>query len=116
MNIYNGWFDLKEDVSDLDFVEALDAYLGALEEDGLIAGWRLMRRKLGLGPSHLGEFHLMMEVAGLAQLDEAFNEVASRRDPVEGLHFEVNRLVKNVTFALYRDFPDPVREHGQERF
>jgi hypothetical protein len=116
MNIYNGWFDLKEGVSDMDFVEALEDYLGRLEEEGLIEGWRLMRRKLGLGPSHLGEFHLMIEVSGLAQLDEAFVQVAARRDPVEGLHFEVNRLVRNVTFALYRDFPDPMRERGEERF
>jgi hypothetical protein len=28
----------------------------------------------------------------------------------------VNQLVKNASFALYRDFPDPFRERGQERF
>ena len=28
----------------------------------------------------------------------------------------LNSLVENVSFALYRDFPDPVREYGEERF
>jgi len=28
----------------------------------------------------------------------------------------LNSLVRNAVFALYRDFPDPVRHHGEERF
>jgi hypothetical protein len=35
---------------------------------------------------------------------------------VEGFHFGVNSLVTNATFALYRDFPDPVRHAGEEKF
>ena len=30
--------------------------------------------------------------------------------------FGVNSLVQNVYFALYRDFPDPQRRQGAERF
>ncbi len=116
MDIYNGWFDLKEGVHDLDLVRAIESYLGQLEEDGLIAGWRLMRRKLGLAPDGLGEFHVMIEVTGLAQLDEAFGEVAARRDPIEQLHHCVNAMTENARFALYRDFPDPFRQTGEERF
>jgi hypothetical protein len=33
---------------------------------------------------------------------------------IEGKH--VNSLVQNVRFALYRDFPDPQRQRGAERF
>ena len=58
----------------------------------------------------------MIETKNLAQLDAAFHAVASRREPVEGVHFGVNSLVQNATFALYRDFPDPVRHLGEERF
>ncbi len=47
---------------------------------------------------------------------DAFNLVAGRAEPVEGVHHGVNALVQNVTFALYRDFPDPVRQYGEERF
>lgn len=57
-----------------------------------------------------------MEFADLGQLDRAFAEVSTRRDPVEGLHHAVNSKIARVSFALYRDFPDPQRHHGQERF
>ena len=116
MNLYNIWCDLKPGVGDVAFSAQLGAYLGHLEEQGLIEGWRLMRRKLGLGPAMLGEFHIVIEVRDLAQLDAAFGRVASRREPVEGYHFGVNSLVQNATFALYRDFPDPERHAGEERF
>jgi hypothetical protein len=116
MNIYHVWCDLKPGVSDLVFTEKVSAYLGHLKAEGLIEGYRLTRKKLGLAPAALGEFHLMIEVRGLAQLDTAFEHVAGRREPVEGFHFGVNSLVTNATFALYRDFPDPVRHTGEEKF
>lgn len=116
MNIYHVWCDLRPGVGDLTFAEKLAAYLGHLKQQQLIEGWRLTRRKLGLAPPSLGEFHLMIEVRDLAQLDAAFDRVAGRRDPVEGFHFGVNSLVCNATFALYRDFPDPVRHAGEEKF
>src|SRR6185437_13300997 len=114
MDIYHVWCNLKPGIGDLAFSEKIAAYLGHLKEQGLIAGWRLMRRKLGLGPRELGEFHLMIEVKDLQQLEESFARVASRRDPVEGLHFAVNSLVTDATFALYRDFPDALRHRGEE--
>ena len=42
--------------------------------------------------------------------------MAVRREPVEGFHFGVNSLVGNAAFALYRDFPNSFRHHGEERF
>jgi hypothetical protein len=116
VDIYHAWCDLKPGISDLAFSEKVAAYLGHLREQGLIESWRLTRRKLGLGAPGLGEFHLMIEVRDLAQLDAAFQRVAGRQDPVEGFHFGVNSLVQNAVFALYRDFPDAVRQHGEERF
>jgi hypothetical protein len=116
MDIYHVWCDLKPEVSDTTFAEKVDAYLGYLRTEDLIEGWRLTRRKLGLGAPGLGEFHLMIEVKNLAQLEDAFQRVAGRREPVEGFHFGVNSLVRNAVFALYRDFPDPMRHRGEERF
>ena len=58
----------------------------------------------------------MIEVRDLTQLEAAFQRVASRRDPVEKFHFGANSLVQNPVFALYRDFPDPERQRGEERF
>jgi hypothetical protein len=116
MDIYHIWCDLAPGMSDLEFARAIDAYLGLLKEQGSLRAFRLTRRKLGLGPKSLGEFHVMIEVDDLAMLDQAFARAASRADPVEAAHHAVNHMVKNALFALYRDFPDPVRVAGQERF
>jgi hypothetical protein len=116
MDLYHIWCDLKPGVRDTALVDGVEKYLGRLRSEGLIESFRLTRRKLGLGPSAVGEFHIMVETRDLAQLDHAFNAVASRREPMEGFHFGVNSIVQNVTFALYRDFPDPVRHTGDEKF
>jgi hypothetical protein len=116
MDIYHGWCDLKPGVKDTDFARAFAAYMNHLREQGAIAGWRLTRRKLGLAPKELGDFHFMIETKDLAQLDAAFDLAASRREPVESVHHGINSLVCNVTFALYRDFPDANRHEGQEKF
>ncbi|HVP29241.1 MAG TPA: DUF6614 family protein [Myxococcota bacterium] len=116
MDLYHVWFDLKPGASDLEVCDAVRSYLGALREEGKIHGFRVTRRKLGLGPRELGEFHVTIETEGLAQLDAAFVAVSARTNPIEGLHAEVNQRVRNLAFALYRDFPDPQRKHGEERF
>ena len=116
MDIYHAWCDLRPGVSDIAFSENVATYMGHLQEQGLIENWRLTRRKLGLAPPSLGEFHLMIEVKDLAQLDQAFQRVAGRSGPVEAFHFGVNGLVQNAVFALYRDFPDPFRHRGEEQF
>jgi len=116
MDIYHIWCDLKSGVSDIEFTEAATSYLNSLVDKDGLAGFRITRRKLGLGLPELGEFHLMLEFNNLAQLDSSFAMVASRADPVEGFHFSVNSKVSSVKFALYRDFPDSVRQTGQEKF
>ena len=116
MDIYHCWCNLKAGVSDVDFAERVSTYLGHLRSEGLIGGWGLTRRKLGLGPPHLGDFHLMIEVRDLTQLESAFAHVAGRRDPVESFHHAVNSVVTDVQFALYREFPDAVRHRGEEKF
>ncbi|MEM7171065.1 MAG: DUF6614 family protein [Pseudomonadota bacterium] len=116
MDVYHIWCNLKAGVKDTHFCDRAAAYFDHLKADDKIADYRITRRKLGLGPAFLPEFHLTIDVNGLAQLDEAFNHVASRMDPVEGFHHSVNSLVSDVFFALYRDFPDSVRQRGEERF
>lgn len=114
MDVYELSVDLRSGVRDLDFVAALDAYLGALQHRGKIESWRLLRRKLGFGTGT--EFKILIETRDLAQLDEAFTEVSSRSDPIEGVHHGVNSLVTNFAASLFRDFPDPQRVRGEERF
>jgi len=59
VDIYHAWCDLKPGLSDIAFCEGVTKYLGHLKSEGLIESWRLTRRKLGLGPPTLGEFHLL---------------------------------------------------------
>lgn len=114
MDVYELRVDLRPGVRDTDFVTALERYLGGLVTDGRIESWRLLRRKLGFGTGQ--EFKVLVEVRDLAQLDDAFRVVSARSDPVEGEHHGVNSLVVNFEAALYRDFPDPHRQTGAERF
>src|SRR5438046_818160 len=109
MDHYELWFDLKDTSADLEFCGALDAYLGHLRDRGVIEGWRLTRRKLGFGPAALGEFHVVIYVNDLAQLETAFGHVSTRGPDVEPLHAAVFSSVRNVATALYRDFPDTGR-------
>ena len=116
MDIYHIWCDLRPGEHDLTFAAAVSDYLESLRVDGRIVGYRLARKKLGLAPSDLGEFHIEIEVRDLGQLESAFQSVSTRADPVESLHHAVNSRVVNFRAALYRDFPDAHRVRGQERF
>lgn len=110
------WCELKPGVRNAEFVSNIDVFLGRLRAQGKIAGYRITRRKLGLGQPSLGDFHIMIETADLAQLDAAFQQVATRTGQVEEQHFAVNSMAQNLFFSLYRDFPDASRGTGGEKF
>ncbi len=116
MDYYHIWCNLAAGASDLSFCTAVRDYLDPLRDQGLLQDYRITRCKLGLRPPALREFHVVMEFEDLEQLQRAFDQVAARREPIEGLHHAVNHLVRDPLFALYRDFPDPVRATGEERF
>jgi len=116
MDYYHTWFELKPGIKDMDFARDLSRFMAYLSERKLIEGWKLSRRKLGLGPAELGDFHLVMETKNMAQLEEVFQHVSSRTEPVESVHFGVNSKVQNARFGLYRDFPDAGRREGEEKF
>lgn len=109
MNYYEIWCDLRESRCDLEFVKAVQHYLDHLKSQAKLDHWRLTRRKFGFGPEGLGEFHITLAFKDLAQLDHAFDLVATRTGEVERLHHPVYSMVTNFKSALYRDFPDPVR-------
>lgn len=109
MDYYEIWFDLKDSSLDLQFTEHLGHYMEHLQSEGLITGWRLKRRKLGLGPGELGEFNVTIETRDLTQLEAAFQRVGTRQGKVESFHSKVYKAVNNLKFGLYRDFPDSFR-------
>jgi hypothetical protein len=114
VDVYQIDVNLKPGVRDMEFTAALSRYLDALKADGRIESWRLLRRKLGFGAGQ--EFKVLIETRDLAQLDDAFRQVSTRQSPIEDAHFAVNSLVVNFEAALYRDFPDPHRRAGSEKF
>ena len=116
MDIYHIWCNLKPGVNDLEFVDGVHAYLGALRENGQIQAYRVTRAKLGFKPPALREFHITIDFDDLTQMQAAFDNVAARADPIESLHQVVNSKVQDIYFALYRDFPDANRVRGQEKF
>jgi hypothetical protein len=116
MDVYQIWFDLKPGVRDTEFAASARAYLDRLKEDGHLVSYRITRRKLGLGPPQLREWCIAIDVENLTQLDAAFGAVSARAEPIESFHHAVNSKVENAFFALYRDFPEPHRVAGQEKF
>lgn len=109
MDCYEVWCNLRSGVVDLEFVAAVQAYLGQLQSEGRITSFRIRRRKFGFGPEALGEWNITMEFENLTQLDSAFQRVATRDADIEGLHAAVYGVVTDFKSGLYRDFPDSVR-------
>ncbi len=109
MNVYAIWVDLVDSREDLEFANAIHAYLGRFQGQGLVESFSLERRKLGFGPDGLGEFHVRILTKDLESLDRTFLQAASRSGDTEALHGDVFRRVKNFRSALYRTFPDEVR-------
>lgn len=111
MDHYHIWVDLREGVRDMHFVDAVHTYFAYLTREGLIESGSLARRKLGLGPEGLGEWHIDITTRDLAQLDAAFQRAATRTGEVERVHAAVYACVTGFKAALYRDFPDAARVH-----
>jgi hypothetical protein len=110
VDYYDIWVNLAPGTNDMEFVKAVRAYMDHIVAGGHMKGYRIRRRKFGFGPEGLGEFSISLEFESLAKLDQAFDEIARRSGVVEDLHHAVYSRVTNFKSALYRDFPDPVRE------
>lgn len=110
MNHYEIWADLAPGANDLEFVGAVRNYLDHLKTQGKLDSYTIRRRKFGFSPPELGEFYISIAFHNLAQLDEAFMVAATRDAVIEPLHHEVYSRVTGFKSALYRDFPDDVRQ------
>ena len=109
MQYYQMWCNLADSHRDVEFSKNVRAYLGHLQEKGKLEGFRITRRKLGFGPTELGEFNITVWTRDMAQLDQAFSQVAARDGQTEQLHRAVYSMVTDFRAGLYRDFPDPER-------
>ena len=109
MEHYILWFNLKKSQGGKDFALDLNEYMQALQENNLIAEYRIVRRKLGFGPPELGEFMVDIAFQDMAQLDNAFKTVIQgihEDNELEKLHRKVNSQVEDFRTSLYRDYPD----------
>lgn len=109
MNLYHCSVDLRDNAKALAFAVAVEAWMGHLQESGVIQSWRLCRRKLGFGAPLARDFLLEIEVENLTQLDQAFRFTGSSNEQIERLYTTVHQMVGEVDIALYRPFPDPER-------
>ena len=50
MDIYHVWCNLKQGVGDTEFTDVATAYFDHLKAEDRLTGYRITRRKLGLGP------------------------------------------------------------------
>ncbi len=106
MNYYHIWCDLLETHKAKEFCQAVTDYYNHLREKKLIEGYKITRRKLGFGPNELGEFHIIMDVKDLVQLEQTFQSVAQPDEKTARLHGNVYSRVKNFRSGLFRDYPD----------
>ena len=75
MDIYHIWFNLKDGVGDTEFAASASTYLNHLKGEDAVAGYRITRRKLGLGPPQLPQWHITLDFENMAQMDGAFGYV-----------------------------------------
>ena len=100
---------MKDNISSYGFSQDLINYLNYLKENHSIVDYKIMRRKLGFGPSELGQFMVDLICKDLEQLDKTFNSIIEsikENNELDKLHQKVYKGVKDFKSALYRDFPD----------
>ncbi len=107
MNVYNCMIELKSDAKALAFSTAVQQWMSHLQRQGMIVGWRLMRRKFGLSSSSHCDFMIEIEVGGLTQLDQAFLALSGSDDESEQLYDQMHQMIGRADIGLYRIFPDP---------
>ena len=69
----------------------------------------MLRRKLNLASDNCRDFLLEIEFKNLTQLDDAFRVLGEDDEEVARLYRNVNALIANAEFGLFRPFPDPER-------
>ena len=109
MNLYHVMIDLRQEAKALIFARAVEEWMGLLQDEGTIRGWRLLRRKLNLAADSCRDFLLEVEVDDLAQLDRAFRLLGRQDDRVSRAHDQVHQMIDRAEIGLYRPFPDPER-------
>jgi hypothetical protein len=110
MNHFHIWCNLKAGQNDLQFGESVREFLSYLHERELIEGYYITRRKFVISPPLLGEFQIQIQFESIAQMNRAFDYLAQGGEEVMAFHQPLMAAVRNVSTALYRDFPERPRK------
>lgn len=106
MNLYRCMIKLRQDAKALAFA-ACEAWLSRLQSRGMISGWRLLRRKMGLASGPHTDFLLEIELEDLAQLEQAFSVLSLATAEDERRYGLLHQMTGRVEIGLYRPYPDP---------
>jgi hypothetical protein len=106
MNLYHCVIELRPEARSIAFSQACDQWMGYLQSNGLITGWRLLRRKFGSSAHHT-DFLLEMEVPDLTALDAAFSALGGVTDEATQRYEQMHEMIARAEIGLYRPFPDP---------
>jgi len=109
MNHFHIWCNLKAGQNDLQFCERVQEFLSYLHEREMIEGYYITRRKFVISPPLLGEFQITVEFADTDQMNRAFDAVSAGGEEIAAFHKPLSDAVRNVSTALYRDFPEEKR-------
>jgi hypothetical protein len=107
MNLYHCVIELRPEVRSIAFSQACAEWTDHLQSNGLINGWRLLRRKFGLSSGQHTDFLLEMEVPDLNALDAAFSSLAGAQDDASRRYTLMHDMIARAEVGLYRPFPDP---------
>ena len=109
MNLYHCMIELRPEARALAFSQACAHWMGHLQAQGLIAGWRLMRRKFGLASGAHTDFLLEIEISDLSTLDAAFSALATADDEATRRYDLMHGMIARAEVGLYRPYPDPTQ-------
>ena len=107
-DLYTIWADKQGDITDLEWVTNMRAFLQHLVDEDKMLSFRITRCKMGFRSiADMPEWFIIMEFRDMAQLDQAFRRVAPLQGDLEEKHKSFNQFVAgNIQQALWRDYPD----------
>ena len=106
MNLYHCLIELKSEARALAFAAAAQNWMTYLQDQGLVSGWRLMRRKFGLASGAHCDFLLEIELPDMAALDTAFSALAQADEQAARRYDQMHQMIAEVSVGLYRPYPD----------
>jgi len=106
MDYYHVWANKSGEITDLEWVNNMKGFLDHLVNESKIVEYKITRCKMGFASiPDLPEWHIIMTVKSMAQLENAFRRVAPQEGELEEKHKSFNQFVTSIKHAYYSDWP-----------